>query len=385
MFMLAIMMLQAATPLADTPASTAANQDVLVSAESLANTRSALDRCLAERCAPDRDIRSSLHYANQQFLAGDYRAARVTIAESRSRNDRFAKTFPEPVSDLARASARLAGIDGRQDLALSASLDALDALKTGLPSDDPIILMQRLEYGDQLARQGRIYAAAAVYDKVAAQARHLGNIAAEGHALFRNVLLYSALASVDPVFRSSARGAIAKIERRSEPQMAAFREGIALVAAQLKVLEAKPEQREAVLASAPKTGLFEPAILYEPFIDLTRAGLTGTESASLHSEWADVGFWVKPDGSVEDVEVRAQSEYKPGPWLAIKLKSVAGRRYASFTMAADGPGMYRVERYSMVYDMVRPSASRVAVRADVGRIDTAYLSSTYKDRTVPVN
>lgn len=324
-----------------------------------------------------------MRYANQQFLAGDYDNARQTIANARHRNDRYAKSFPEPVSNLARAAVKLATVNGRPGEAMSASLDALDALKGGLSVEDPTIMMQRLELGDQFARQGRLEEASAVYAKVAEQGRAAGNVTVEGHALYRDAVLFSAVASVNSLYRSRARKAIARIADHPEPGFAPFREGLTLLATRLKMLEAGSAQRPAMLSTLPRTALAEPMLMSEPYVDLNRAGLSASPSGGTQSEWADVGFWVKPDGSVSDVAVRATSTYAPGAWLPLKLKAVAGRHYAPFATEVDAPGLYRVERYSMVYDLGVPTGSRLAIRSS-GRIDTTSLSTTYKEKQVPV-
>lgn len=384
MLLLPLLALQIA---AGAPASDAASEgdpSIVINGISLQSTRAALDRCIAAHCPPDREIDAALRYANQQFLAGDYVAARSTVLQSRRRNNRFASTFPEPVSDLARAATKLSMMVGRVGAAHSASLDAVGLLKKGLPGDSPTIMVQRLELGDQYAREGRLEMASAMYDRVAAQGRAAGNIAVEGHALYRSAVLFSAVASVDSDYRYRARRAIARIAERTEPGFAPFRDGLTLLAERLKVLEAKPSQRQALLDRAPRTPLQEPVLLSEPWVDLERPGLSATQSGGMQSEWADVSFWVKPDGSVADVHVEQTSAYAPGAWLPVKLKAVAARRYAPFAGADDAPPLYRVERYSMVYDLASPTGSRIMVRNTIGRIDTTTMSSTYKGKDVPV-
>ncbi len=379
MSILALILLQSS------PVATTTNDPtIVINGKSLAGTREALERCLAADCPPDQDIRATLQYANQQFLAGYYAEARRTVAASRRRNGRYADRFPEPVSDLARADVRLSTLDGRPARAMSASLDALDALKAGLDKTDPTILMQRLELGDQFARQGRLEGATTIYHRVAAQGRAIGNVAVEGHALFRDAVLFTAVASVVPEYRYRARQAIAKIMDRDEPAFAPFREGVVALDARLKVIDSKASHRLALLDKVPKAPLAEPALVYEPFTDVQQAGLTSATTAGDRTEWADVGFWVKPDGSVDDVEIRATSSIKPGGWLPLKLKAVSGRRYVPFDAGGQSPGLYRVERYSVIYNRSTPIGSRLAQRQATGVIDTTPMSGSYRERKVPV-
>ncbi len=361
----------------------ASDASIVVNGSSLDATRQAVERCFAEQCPPDREMRATLRYANQQFLAGQYDAARRTIGRSRHRNNRYAKRYPELVSDLTRADVTLSTMVGRPQFAFSASLDAVSALKSGLPVVDPKIMMQRLELGDQFARQGRLEAAAEIYDEVAKQGRDINNYAVEGHALYRSAVLFSTVASVNSLYRYRARRAVARLADRPEPEFAPFRDGLVLLESRLKVLSAKPSQRAAALASVPKTGLTEPVLLSEPFVDFNRPGLSTTGTASTGAEWADVSFWVKPDGTVDDVQVEQTSSVPPGGWLPLKLRAVADRRYAPIQQS-DGPGVYRVERFSMVYNMVRPTGALVPIRSSHGRLLTTSLSSSYQAKKVPV-
>jgi hypothetical protein len=379
MSILALMMVQV-SPVVET----VQDPTIVINGKSLAGTREAVERCLSRTCPPDQDIRAALQYANQQFLAGYYVEARRTIAAARKRNGRFANRFPELVSDLARADARLSNLDGRPARAMSASLDALDAVKAGLDDSDPTILMQRLELGDQFARIGRLEGAAAVYQQVAKQGRALGNVGVEGHALFRDAVLYAAVASVAPEYRSRARKAIARIMTREEPAFTPFRDAVVLLDARLKAIDAKASRRLALLDTLPKVPLSEPVLVYEPFTDLQQAGLTSSTTASDKAEWADVGFWVKSDGTVDDVEIRAMSSVKPGGWLPLKLKAVANRRYAPFDSGNGSPGLYRVERYSVIYNRSNPITSRLVQRQPTGMIDTTSMSTSYREREVPV-
>ena len=77
---------------------------VVVTADSLTQTKKALDDCLAHRCPPKEDIARSLAYAEMQFLTGNYQGSYRTLLSSRGRNGRYDSMLPKEVADLDRAS-----------------------------------------------------------------------------------------------------------------------------------------------------------------------------------------------------------------------------------------------------------------------------------------
>ena len=62
--------------------------------------------------------------------------------------------------------------------------------------------------------------------------------------------------------------------------------------------------------------------------------------------WADVGFWIRPDGRTADVEVLGGSPDRR--WTGAVVTQVAGRRYSTTLAAPTGdPGFYRLERFTL--------------------------------------
>ncbi|MCU6453636.1 hypothetical protein LPN01_06065 [Sphingomonas sp. A2-49] len=345
------------------------NKDIVIVGRSIDGARSSLAACIARACPPDQEIKAAIILAAREFLAGDYVEARRTLLASRGRNAKFAKNYPLQVSDLHRALNRLSVLDGRLESARLSAFDATDALKSGLPADDPQILLQRLDTARQLVRESRIVAAAEIFNDVAAKARKSGRYDVEAQALFRAASVYAALGSVNPDYRPTARRWMTRIEQRAEPEFAEYRDGLILLEAEIAALKAKPANGGRDVRPLP--AMAGAVLVHEPVVDFgTISGGRGPQSGgNTDPEWADVGFWVRPDGSVGDLHVLEQSKSRPGSWLAAKTKAVADRRYAPLKGVADPRGLYRVERYSMVYPLIPSTESRIPGRSTQGTLD----------------
>ena len=91
--------------------------------------------------------------------------------------------------------------------------------------------------------------------------------------------------------------------------------------------------------------------------------------------WVDVGFWVTPDGKVNDAEVlRSRGDTF---WAQPLLRSVQGRIYSP---SSDPDGTYRVERYTWTslweYDH---TGTHMRQRSAAGRIE--FLDLTAEPQT----
>lgn len=372
MILAAILFLQVSA--SASPLTPEVNDEVVVTATRLAGAKKALDACIVSHCRPDKEMKAALSYANQQFLAGDYPEALRTVRESRHRNDRYAAQYPFQVSDLARASSLLSNYDGRITASRIDARAATDALRAGLKSDDPIIQVQRLETADRmLLNDGgdpfvRLNMALAIYDEVAAQARRIGNVPVEGHALFRKASVLTEVARDQPIYRDRALQAIAAVREHDGAAFAPFRSAGVMLQARIDVREGKAAEARRLLATLSDEERQSPLLIDEPFLDLSGYQLENS-TADDRPQWADVGFWVRPDGAVQDVEVVQQSKNSPGAWLKAKVANVEKRTYAPLPVGPDSPGVYKVERYSMIFDRVS-GLGRVRIRNDGGRLTT---------------
>lgn len=360
------------------PAEPKADKDVVVTARRLADTERDLAECLARKCPPEEDIAATLAHAENQFIAGDYAGARRTLLASRHRNARFAKTFPVQVSNLLRANARLASLNGLADQARVGTIDTLDALKRGLPHDDARVLLQQIEVGDAFAKQGRLEAATDFYGQVAERAHKLGLVVVEGDALFRAAGLLAAVASVRPEYSDDAKRAMERVTNTTDPALQPFRDGVILLEAQLAAKAGKKDAIDKAVERFRGRPGKKPMLLYAPPID---PGPRPDKSTAVFqvrgdniAEWADVSFWIGPDGKVRDIEVLRQSKNLSGAWLATATKALAGRRYAPLGMDPSSPGLLRIERYSFVSDLVPAIDSRIPIHSPHGRVEITDLT-----------
>ncbi|WP_298808961.1 hypothetical protein [uncultured Sphingomonas sp.] len=379
------MLLQATSPAAQsTPpgADAAPTGDIVVVGRGIESAQVALDACVARGCPPDQEIKAALVVASRRFLAGDYAGSRQTLLKTRGRTGKADAAYPLAVSDLHRALNTIGNLDGRSSSAQISAFDATDALRAGLKPNDPLILLQRLDTANQLTRTGRIEAARQIYEDVVKRAAKNGYPGVEGEAIFQAATLYATLASINPRFRDAADRWAARLDKRDEPEIVQYREGIRLVKLQLAASKASPKERAAMLAEAKPLATRDAFLLSEPNVtfNVSNAGAATTQSGGASGgsndkpEWADVGFFVRPDGSVADILVVAQSEAKPGSWLSIKQGAVAERRYAPFK----GEPIYRVERYTMVHDFSDATGTRLKMRSARGILNTTNVTNAYQ-------
>lgn len=195
---LSLLLLQAADPADALPGiyvsgieDDAAKSPVIVSRRSLRSTAAALKQCLARHCPPAEDIANSMEHAENQFVAGQIEGARKTLLAARSRNKRYADTLPREVSSLVQFDADIAALLGLADYGRIATFASIDALKAGLPKDDPAISAKRLEVADVFLRQGKYLTAVRMYDAVAKRAQESGWPQLQGAAMFRSQRFYA--------------------------------------------------------------------------------------------------------------------------------------------------------------------------------------------------
>ncbi|MES3043262.1 hypothetical protein O6U13_07075 [Sphingomonas faeni] len=379
MILLVAVMLQAAAAAA-TPAEALGNdKTIVVVGQRLTSTERALAECIARNCPPKEEIDASLAHAENQFLAGDYVASRRTLLKARSRNQKYAKDLPVDVADLIRANGRLASLNGQTNSSRINAIDSLDVLKSGLGKSDPRVLMQRLIVGDNFAKERRIYAAVEVYGKVAKQAADAGLKEVEGLALLRTAVLYGALASVEPAYDYQARKAIRRIQDTTDADLAPFREAVVTLERHLQAGNKAHDVEKTELAKTPLAQRTDKAVLvYAPAVTLPERSKSGSGVVLMtgdpEPQWIDVAFMVRPDGTVQDVDVVRQSDNVRGRWIEAVEAALAKRLYRPLAMAADRPGLRRIERYSLIYDVVSAKASNIRVRSNVPRIEATDLT-----------
>lgn len=361
------------------PAPVTPPKDVVVTARPLDATARALAECRARRCSPDEEARAALAHAENQFVAGTYEGARETLQATINRIKGAAKAYPVPVSDVLRANARIDLHLGEAELYRLGQVDALHALKQGLPASDGRVLVQRIEAIDADARTGRFEGALGEYAAAAADAHAAGLAVVEGYARLRIVVLLTAISNVNAGYEGSLKEAVRWFGKRSD--LTAFATAAKLTELQHFARKGDAAAIEALVKAAGSGPT--PRLLYAPTLtqqEEARMENGGSVTSRLAADdygdqWADVSFWVQPDGTVGDVDVLRGGRKLRRDWLGPVVHSIKGRRYAALDGPADAPGALRIERYSLTAFWSTTTGSRMRVREAQPRVEMLDLTA----------
>lgn len=361
------------------------NPTIVVTGKSLADTERALRDCIAHNCPPDEEAAATIAHAENQFVAGDYKSARGTLLRGSARLKRFAREYPVPISDLLRANSRVAAHLGEGEAYRVGALDVLATLKTGLGSDDPRVLVARVEVADSLAQFGRFDLAEQRYNDVIRQARKLGLPVVEGFAMLRVASMRSQMAEEDPAkWRKRAYDSIDELINSPKPEHRPFGRAAAVLRARLAVQSGDKRAVDTVIADLRAHPTKTPVLIYSESIRPPqrsgRAGLSGSTTMraatqDFDDQWVDISFWVAPNGQTTDVDVLRQSDHFDKDWGAPIMASIRTRRYAPLKLDPSDPGILRVERYTLTSRYTTNTGSRLRDREATPRIEMLDLST----------
>lgn len=350
------------------------DKPIIITGVRISDLKAALAKCIERKCPPDQDIAASTALAEQEFIEGHYQDARSTLKSSLGRNKGYAKQYPEPVANLFRADSRIAAHMGAGDEYRIETLAVVNALKAGIPSDDGRVLAAEVEVGDMLARMGQVDAAVQQYHALAGRAARANQPYIEGMARLRVVTLYAQLASLNRqgyvAYAGPARVAAADLAGNRDSRLKPFVAAGALLITRLAAKNGDKAAVDQLIASYVAAGagkqnqavlLFSPSMKgIDKVYDGSIPGAVWTKinDGELIGQWADISFWVKPDGTVDDADVlRGGVGALVGPrkinpkfddiWTVPIIQQIKGRRYAPLAGDPNGPGMMRVERYTL--------------------------------------
>ena len=324
-----------------------ASDDIVVQGRRL---DTAYKACVAGGCSVLRDAQVSIAMAEQQFRDGAYVKAKHTMAAAVARNRRHAATDPKPVAALYEAFATVAFQEGDTKFYRTAVIGQVRTLRDHLPESDPARREAPLIVGDMWIKLGQPRIAAGIYETAERQATAAADVRGALVARLRRAWLAAASrdrtkakdllheaaawpAVADPALQAMLRVAELRIAAQSADTTAIDR----LIGEIGHMTTAQP-----VLIWAPP---------YLPSIDAVvkqnamRFGdvaiATGSSSEVVPIEWADIGFWIGPDGRTREMEVLRS--VGANAWTAPILRQIASRRYTSVADAT-GQGVYRIER-----------------------------------------
>lgn len=357
------------------------NREIIVIGQSLKDTAKALQDCIARSCPPDEEIRVALAHAENQFITGDYRDARSTLGKTVGRNRKHGEKYPIEVSDLFRASSRIAEHLGEGDLFRLSVLDMRDTLREALPESDARVMVAQIEVGDSRSKLGYPKEAIRVYENVADKALAAGHTRVATYANLRKLMLEYILAS-----GTDATGEMRKaidglrlIADKPLPGAEDFGMVAEVTLARIDREGGKNESTAAIVKRyAEKGGVSRPILLSSQPIKMADQGgleqqsgnvLTKSQSG-MEDRWIDVGFWVNSNGLPSDIEVLRSSGNTR--WAKQVSDSIGSRIYAPLK-AQEGetaPGFYMVERYTMTARyMDEVTGTRIRQRSPEVRIE----------------
>ncbi|HVQ07588.1 MAG TPA: hypothetical protein VMS43_04060 [Allosphingosinicella sp.] len=335
----------------------APGQDIVVTGVRIQDYRDRLAACLARHCPPNEDIDATTALAEALFVEGDYHEARTALRGSLSRNRDEARHYPEPVSDLYRANARVARTLGLDRDAVHSTREILRALQAGLAVEDHRHFTARLEIVQSLVAFGD-------YDEAR---RQLRDLATRAQAANRDdIAAIAELRSLWIAHVQAPHGGATVRELVAMSRSADQRRATGARMLLVRIYSERGETRlaDAVIAELGRGGQRR-QLLYSPSYELGQrenvgrtvdrhalaieatSGRTALLTSNLadrmvgnfDDKWIDVGFRVRPDGRVEELEIVRRSA--DASWADPLLASIRGRRYAAGDEAS-----YRLERYT---------------------------------------
>lgn len=363
------------------PAFARDGETIIVTGVRLEEALADLEKCLATGCPPLEDMQKSLRAAEIMVVNGDYRSASGLLEQSIGRNDRHAAKHGEVVAGLYRAHARVNQHLGEGDKYRRSTYRTLSSLRAAFPATDTNVLGGRLEVAGMLVRLGDLTLGLRAYRSLKQDAEKAGQPKVAAIADLRIAWAYlvwgktyrarprlEALAAhEDPDVRLAAKVMLTRLDRLSgrntsmDELLAAVREQAA-TATGPQVLHWSPPMDLSVRPRGMNTGLNVSGIS----ADLVAA-------VAVENKWIDVGFWVTPEGRVQEAEVLRMSD-DGGAWHDIVLRSVEGRMYSPVQATPGSPGRYHVERFTLTSLWEDRTGSRLRSRSSTLRIESLDLT-----------
>lgn len=305
----------------------------------------ALELCRAGGCSVPRDVQVSIAAAERRFAEGDYRGAQAVLTDAIGRNRRHAAAHPKPVATLFEAQATVSAHHGDLELYRRSVSHQVRTLRDNLPATDPAVTVADFAAADMWVRLGKRYQYDQSLAAIVRRARARGRPRVAALAMLRRVALLDgftqrarALEMLDEVETLAPGDAdVARAARMVRLRIVARGGDDAAVDAFIAAVRPRPGEARALVWAPPY-----------PTPEADSRHLFGLEpnpqEPPLDLQWADVGFWIRPDGRTADVEILRGSRGRNR--ITPLLAQVAARRYQAADTASDAPGDYRVERFS---------------------------------------
>jgi hypothetical protein len=357
----------------------APTNDIVITGERLVAVQA---ECAKGGCTPLRDAQSTIALAETQFRAGNYLKSKKLLADAVSRNKNNGASAPKPVAALYEAYATVALHEGDHDTYRSAIASQVRTLKANLPADDIAVISATTSLGDMWLKLRQFRRAEIAYTSAENDALKAGQPRAAMLAGLRLAWLNAA--------SDKKSAALRKLDDLSARPLAAepgLGTAIRVLRFRIAARDADEAQLTKLVGELNEKTRTEPVLLWGPPYELDsvanpnedtgrwgdRATIMRTSSEIDAVQWADVGFWIRPDGRTAEAEVLRSS---PGnPWAPALLDQIGARRYST-SAAADGTdqGSYRVERVTRRTSYQVPRGSLIARRTATGGFEVLDLT-----------
>lgn len=312
--------------------------------------------CVRGGCTPLRDAQASIALAEAQFRKGDYLIAKRTLAAAVARNRDHAANAPKPVAALYEAYATVAYHEGDRESFRRAVAGQVHTLRDNLPAGDPAVTAVAPALGDMWIKLGHYHQAEMSLRSAEADAIRAGQDRAAMLVALRRAWLIAAFDD-----RPRANRMLDELERRSIAQDAGLRTALRVVRFRINAASADDAQVASFAAALARDQGAPPVLLWSPRLPMGNIAATRAESRKFGGpdplaprssdvaglQWVDVGYWIRPDGHTDDVEILRGT--RSADWGPAIVWQISGRRYMPLKAetapaAGDAPGLYRIER-----------------------------------------
>lgn len=342
-----------------------------------------LAACLARHCPPAEEIEMSLQASVEQFAGGRYDGARHTLQSAIRRNRQYAGELPGPVSSLHATLATVAEHTGDTSLWRWSAWNNVKVLRQYLGEAKSATLVQELAFGDTMVGLEMPGEAAATYRTVQRKATESGHPSLAAGAAFRRAWLALFLERNSEA-EHLADEAVA-IAGPTNQSMVLLRD---ILRSRIAMRHGDEGAVDALAERLRQSATETPTLIFAPPIEnINRPGFEIERNPAQNPDigFADVGYWIRPDGRTSGVEVLRDAGL--GQWRPGILRQIRERRYVPFEAEPGSPGNYRIDRFTVRADFGIGTGSRIKQR--IGKLtihvidltETEAMGATQRQRT----
>lgn len=351
--------------------------DIVVTAQKLVEAQA---ECARGACPPLRDAQTTIALAEVRFRDGNYMEAKRLLAAGAARNKDKEAQEPRGIAALYEAYATVALHEGDRQDYRRAVADQVRVLNAHLPPDDPAVLTATTSLGDMWIELGNYPQAEQTYRAIERRALAQGRDRAAMLAGMKLAWIAAARRQDASPYRI-----IDELERRPVAREAGFATALKVLRLRIAARDAKGDEVTRLIGALGSAGGPEPVLLVSPPYRLDAEGEADRANRGFDARsarvtaasdiagvrWADVGFWVRPDGTTAEIEI-LRGSYGEG-WMKPALEQIVRRRYSRSGDGGEG-GVYRVERFTAASEYQTPKGSLISRRAPRGGYEVLDLT-----------